>query len=55
MPGIDKPAAMFLREDRRAKLEVGRTDFGVRNYAIRDAGDGGRYVASTTYSCRARS
>jgi hypothetical protein len=35
---------MFLREDRRPKLEAERTDFGVRNYAIRNAGDGGRYV-----------
>jgi phthalate 4,5-dioxygenase oxygenase subunit len=44
VPGSSKSAVMFLREDRRPKLEAERTDFGVRNYAIRNAGDGGRYV-----------
>jgi phthalate 4,5-dioxygenase oxygenase subunit len=44
VPGSNKSAAMFLREDRRPKLEAERTDFGVRNYAIRNAGDGARYV-----------
>ena len=44
VPGSDKPAAAFLREDRQPKLEAERTDFGVRNYAIRNAGDAGRYI-----------
>jgi phthalate 4,5-dioxygenase oxygenase subunit len=44
VPGSDKSAASFLREDRRPRLETERTDFGVRNYAIRDAGDGQRYI-----------
>jgi phthalate 4,5-dioxygenase len=49
VPGSDKPAAMFLREDRQPKLEVELTDFGVRNYAIRNAGGGGRYVRVTNF------
>src|SRR3954469_13310887 len=36
VPGSDRSAASFIREDRRPKLESERTDFGVRNYAIRD-------------------
>jgi phthalate 4,5-dioxygenase oxygenase subunit len=44
VPGSDKSAAMFLREDRRPQLQAEQTDFGVRNYAIRDAGDGARYI-----------
>ncbi len=44
VPGSDKSAAMLHREDRRPRLESERTDFGVRNYAIRDAGDGARWV-----------
>jgi phenylpropionate dioxygenase-like ring-hydroxylating dioxygenase large terminal subunit len=44
VPGGDKAAAVLMREDRRPKLESERTDFGVRNYAIRDAGEGRRYV-----------
>jgi len=49
VPGSHKPAAAFLREDRGPKLEIERTDFGVRNYAIRDAGDGGRYVRISNF------
>jgi phenylpropionate dioxygenase-like ring-hydroxylating dioxygenase large terminal subunit len=44
VPGSDTSAAAFVRADRRPKLEAERTDFGLRNYAIRDAGDGRRYV-----------
>ncbi|HEY6256008.1 MAG TPA: hypothetical protein VIY51_09480, partial [Xanthobacteraceae bacterium] len=44
VPGSNMAAATFVRADRRPKLEAERTDFGLRNYAIRDAGDGGRYV-----------
>jgi phthalate 4,5-dioxygenase len=44
VPGGDKSAAVLHREDRRPRLESERTDFGVRNYAIRSAADGGRYV-----------
>ena len=40
VPGSDKSLPCFTREDRRPRLESERTDFGVRNYAIRDAGDG---------------
>jgi phthalate 4,5-dioxygenase oxygenase subunit len=44
VPGSNKPAAAFLRADRRPRVEVEPTDFGVRNYAIRSAGDRERYV-----------
>jgi phthalate 4,5-dioxygenase oxygenase subunit len=44
VPGSDASAAAFVRADRQPKLEAERTDFGLRNYAIRDAGDGRRYV-----------
>ena len=44
VPGSRKSSAAFLREDRRPRLEAERTDFGVRNYAIRNAEDGRRYV-----------
>jgi phthalate 4,5-dioxygenase len=44
VPGSDKSAATLHREDRRPRLECERTDFGVRNYAIRDAGEGARWV-----------
>jgi phenylpropionate dioxygenase-like ring-hydroxylating dioxygenase large terminal subunit len=49
VPGSDKLAATFLREDRWPKLEIERTDFGVRNYAIRDAGDGAHYVRISNF------
>jgi phenylpropionate dioxygenase-like ring-hydroxylating dioxygenase large terminal subunit len=49
VPGSDRSAATFLREDRGPKLETERTDFGVRNYAIRDAGDGARFVRITNF------
>jgi phthalate 4,5-dioxygenase len=49
VPGSRRPAAAFLREDRVPNLEIERTDFGVRNYAIRDAGDGTRYVRISNF------
>jgi phthalate 4,5-dioxygenase oxygenase subunit len=49
VPGSTKSSAMFLRQDRQPKLEVEHTDFGVRNYAIRDAGDGRRYIRITNF------
>jgi hypothetical protein len=49
VPGSDKSAAVFLRQDRRPKLEAERADFGIRNFAIRDAGDGRRYVRITNF------
>jgi hypothetical protein len=44
VPGSDMSAAAFVGADRHPKLEAERTDFGLRNYAIRDAGEGRRYV-----------
>ena len=44
VPGSSRSAASFTREDRRPKLESEPTEFGVRNYAIRTAGDGQRYL-----------
>jgi phthalate 4,5-dioxygenase len=44
VPGSGRSAASLMRADGRPRLETERTDFGVRNYAIRDAGDGARYV-----------
>jgi phthalate 4,5-dioxygenase oxygenase subunit len=49
VPGSHKPAVAFVRSDRRPRLEAERTDFGLRNYAIRDTGDGGRYVRITNF------
>jgi phenylpropionate dioxygenase-like ring-hydroxylating dioxygenase large terminal subunit len=49
VPGSGKSAATFLREDRRPTLEAERTDFGVRNYAIRNGGDGSSYVRITNF------
>src|SRR6266446_3518663 len=44
VPGSDKSAGLLHVGDRRPRLEAERTDFGVRNYAIRDAGSGQRYI-----------
>jgi phthalate 4,5-dioxygenase len=44
VPGSDKSAGVLHTESRQPRLESERTDFGVRNYAIRDTGDGARYV-----------
>jgi phenylpropionate dioxygenase-like ring-hydroxylating dioxygenase large terminal subunit len=44
VPGSSRSAASLMRADRRPRLESERTDFGVRNYAIRTSGDGQRYV-----------
>jgi phenylpropionate dioxygenase-like ring-hydroxylating dioxygenase large terminal subunit len=44
VPGSSRSAASLMREDRRPRLESEPTDFGVRNYAIRAAGDGQHYI-----------
>jgi phthalate 4,5-dioxygenase oxygenase subunit len=44
VPGGTKSAGRLHAEDKRPRLESEQTDFGVRNYAIRDAGDGQRYI-----------
>ncbi len=49
VPGSDQPAARYLRDDRMPLLETEHTDFGVRNYAIRDAEDGARYVRISNF------
>jgi phthalate 4,5-dioxygenase len=49
VPGSDKPAAVFARADRQPKLAAEGTDFGVRNYAIRNAGDGRCYVRISNF------
>ena len=49
VPGSDKPAVRFMRGDGGPRLESERTDFGVRNYATRNAGDGSRYVRITNF------
>jgi phthalate 4,5-dioxygenase len=42
--GSKKSAAAFLFEDRSPQLHAEFTDFGVRNYAVRNAGGGARYI-----------
>jgi phthalate 4,5-dioxygenase oxygenase subunit len=49
VPGSTKSADVFYREDGRPKLEPERTDFGIRNYSIRTADDGRRYVRVTNF------
>jgi len=49
VPGSEKSADTFYREDGRPKLEPERTDFGIRNYSIRGAGEGKRYVRVTNF------
>jgi phthalate 4,5-dioxygenase len=49
VPGSDKAAASYLREDRWPRLMIERTDFGVRNYAIRATGGGQHYVRITNF------
>ena len=49
VPGSKKSADVFYREDGRPKLEPERTDFGIRNYSIRSADDGRRYVRVTNF------
>jgi phthalate 4,5-dioxygenase len=44
VPGSKVAAASLSRADRRPRLEAERTDFGLRNYAVRDTEDGQRYV-----------
>jgi phenylpropionate dioxygenase-like ring-hydroxylating dioxygenase large terminal subunit len=49
VPGSTKSADVFYREDGRPKLEPELTDFGVRNYSVRTAEDGRRYVRVTNF------
>ncbi len=49
VPGSDKSADAYYREDTRPKLEIERTNFGVRNYSIRNAGDKGKYLRITNF------
>jgi phenylpropionate dioxygenase-like ring-hydroxylating dioxygenase large terminal subunit len=44
VPGSNQSAARLQRDDLRPRLETERTDFGVRNYAIRSAGEDQRYL-----------
>ncbi len=49
VPGAEKSADTFYREDVRPKLEWERSEFGIRIYSIRGAGDKGRYVRITHF------
>ena len=49
VPGSDKSADAYYREDTRPKLEIERTNYGVRNYSIRSAGDKGKYLRITNF------
>jgi hypothetical protein len=49
VPGSDKSADMYYREDARPKLETEKTDFGFRIYSSRSAAQGQRYVRITNF------
>ena len=49
VPGSEKSADMFYREDGRPKLEWERSEFGIRIYSIRAAGEKGQYVRITNF------
>ena len=49
VPGSDKSADSYYREDTRPKLEIERTNYGVRNYSIRNAGEKGKYLRITNF------
>ena len=49
MPGSNKSADVYYREDTRPTLQTERTRFGVRIYSIRDAGPDQRYVRVTNF------
>ena len=49
MPGSEKSADQYYREDGRPKLEAERTDFGVRIYSVRNSGEQGKYVRITNF------
>jgi phenylpropionate dioxygenase-like ring-hydroxylating dioxygenase large terminal subunit len=44
VPGSDRSAGILHAQDGRPRLESELTDFGVRNYAIRNVGNGERYI-----------
>lgn len=49
VPGSEKSADQYYREDGRPKLEAERTDFGVRIYSVRNSGEKGKYVRVTNF------
>ena len=49
VPGSDKSADQYYREDGRPKLEAERTDYGVRIYSVRNSGEKGKYVRITNF------
>jgi phenylpropionate dioxygenase-like ring-hydroxylating dioxygenase large terminal subunit len=49
VPGGTKPADEFYKADIHPKLEVERTDFGLRCFSIRNVGPGERYLRITNY------
>jgi len=49
VPGSQKSADQYYREDGRPKLEAERTDYGVRIYSVRNSGEQGKYVRITNF------
>jgi phthalate 4,5-dioxygenase oxygenase subunit len=49
VPGGSKPADEFYKTDVHPKLDVERTDFGLRCFSVRNAGPGERYLRITNY------
>jgi phthalate 4,5-dioxygenase oxygenase subunit len=49
VPGSDKSADMFYAEDRRPHLDLEDTDYGLRAFSIRKAGEDKQYVRITNF------
>lgn len=49
VPGSNKSADMFYAEDRRPKLDLEDTDYGIRIFSIRQAGETEQYVRVTNF------
>jgi phenylpropionate dioxygenase-like ring-hydroxylating dioxygenase large terminal subunit len=49
VPGSDKSADMFYAEDRRPHLDLEDTDYGIRIFSIRNAGNDKQYVRTTNF------
>ena len=49
VPGSQKSADQYYREDGRPKLEAERTDYGVRIFSVRNSGEQGKYVRITNF------
>jgi phenylpropionate dioxygenase-like ring-hydroxylating dioxygenase large terminal subunit len=49
VPGSNKSADMFYAEDRRPHLDFEETDYGIRIFSIRKAGDSRQYVRVTNF------